>query len=57
LKKCPNRLMFHTFYLVISKLMRRGLRIQFIALMWIPIRTVPFNLMRINADRTRITAK
>jgi hypothetical protein len=48
LKKCSNRLIFHTFWLVIYQLMR--MRIQLIILMRIRIRILPFNLMRINAD-------
>jgi hypothetical protein len=55
-KKCSNRLIFHTFWLVICKRMR--IRILFIILMWIRIqlitlmriRSLPFNLMRIYAD-------
>ncbi len=45
-KKCSNRLMFRTFWLVICKLMR--IRIQLITLMRIRIRILPFNLMRIH---------
>jgi hypothetical protein len=44
LKKCSNRLIFHTFWLVICKLMRIRFRIQLITLMRIWIR------MRIHAD-------
>ncbi len=42
-EKCLNRLIFHTFWLVICKLMR--IRIQFITSM--QIRTLIFYLMRI----------
>ncbi len=40
--------MYHTFWLVICKLMR--IRIQFITLMRIGMRILPFNLMQIHAD-------
>ncbi len=46
LKKCSNRLIFHTFRLVIFKLMRIG--IQIITL----LRILPFNLMRIRIRNT-----
>jgi hypothetical protein len=42
LKKCLNRLICHTFWLVICKLMWIRIRIQLIAL--IQIRILPFNL-------------
>ncbi len=35
LKKHSNRLIFHTFWLLICKLMRIGIRIKLITLMWI----------------------
>jgi hypothetical protein len=48
LKKCSNRLIFHTFWLVICKLIRIRIRIQFITLMLLRIRIrssfVPINL-------------
>ncbi len=54
-KMCSNRLIFHTFWLAICKLMRipiqlitlMRIRIQLITLMRIRIRILPFNLMRI----------
>jgi hypothetical protein len=44
LKKCSNRLIFYTFWLVICKLMRSGSSFTFIR---IRIRILPFNLTRI----------
>ncbi len=52
LEKCKNRLLFHTFWLVICKLMRIRIRIQAITLMRIRIRTLPFHLMRIRIHTT-----
>jgi len=64
LKKCSNRLIFHTFWLVIWKLMRIRIRIriQLITLMRMQIRillitlkriwVLPFNLMRIRIHST-----
>ncbi len=46
-KKFSNRLIFHTFCFVVSKLMRIRIRIQLMTLMCIRIRILPFNLMRI----------
>ncbi len=46
MEKCPNMLIFHTFWLVICKLVR--IRIQFIILM--RIRILPFIVMRIHED-------
>ncbi len=58
LKMCSKRLIFHSFWLVICKLMRIGIRIQLITLTrirlqlitFMRIRILPFNLMRIHAD-------
>jgi hypothetical protein len=52
LKKCSDRLIFHTFWLLSCKLMwiRIWIPIQLINLMTIQIRILSFNLMRIQAD-------
>jgi hypothetical protein len=45
LVKCSNLLIFHTFWLVICKLMRIRIQIQLVTLMriWIWLITLPFN--------------
>ncbi len=54
LKKCSSRLIFHTFWLFICKLMRMRIRIQLITLMRNRIRLLFSNSMRIRICNTAL---
>ncbi len=56
LKKCSNRLIFHTFWLFICELTRIWIQILLITLMQIRIRILPFSLMRIHPQHCGVFA-